>query len=115
MNFPEREQLNHEDIYPGMMFFFVREKVEGDKPLFTDPNPVFWESETPWTVIGKEYVPEPRNAFVGHWRFLLLGASARLAWHEGKFGWIRRIADPVWEERQRTWERDRLDAEVRRA
>lgn len=113
MKFPDLEQLNHEDIFAGMMFVFAREQVrEQDKPLFTDPDPAFWVEGATWMVIGKEFVPEPTNAFRGHWRFLLLGPDARLRWHEGRFGWIRRIADPVWEERDA---RDRLDAEVRRA
>lgn len=101
MNFPEQEQLNHVDIFSGMSFFFVRNSglKDNEKPLFLDPDPVFWDDTKMWTVIGKEYMDEPLTAMRGRWKFLLLGPNSTLRWHHGQLGWIKRVADPVWEER----------------
>lgn len=95
--YPDREQRNHIDIFPGLTFYFVRNpNSRGNKPLFTDPEDEWLNSGCAWLVIGKEYVPKLDG---GYWKFLLLGAGPTLKWHDGQFGWIRRVADPVWEER----------------
>lgn len=96
MKFPDYEQRNHVDIYPGLTLYFVRNPNAGNKPLFTDPDPEWWESNCTWTVIGKEYAQKLSG---GYWRYLPLGAGPTLKWHDGQLGWIRRVADPVWEER----------------
>ena len=96
--FPEREQRNHIDIYAGMMFYFVRTHAGfGFEPEYRKP----WvASDIAWTVIHKERAGgEPGSGETSHWRYLLLG-SGRLVWYGGDLGWIRRVADPVWEERQ---------------
>jgi len=118
MEFPEREQMSHVDIHAGMMFYFVRNPnlKPGEKPLFTDPDPVFWSEDVPWIVIGKEYDPGMPDVVVkGYWRYLLLGPGPTLRWHMGSLGWVRRVADPVWEERERNRGRDRHDTAIRRA
>lgn len=94
--FPEREQRNHIDVYGGMLFYFV--PGLGDFEA-THRRP--WvESNIAWTVVHKERIPddESRPYCSRGWRYLLLG-NGRLVWHDGHLGWIRRIADPVWEER----------------
>lgn len=118
MKFPEREQRHHSDIFAGLMFYFVRNPnlKDGEKPLFTDPDPAFFDHDVPWLVLGKEFVdtsPSPHTN--SYWRFLLLGPGPTLKWHVGHLGWIRRVADPVWEERERSGYWDRHDAEVKRA
>ena len=97
MNFPEREQRNHSDIFPGLTFYFVKNPnlKPGEKPLFTDPEPDF-DQTCAWTVIGKERITKVSGGYV---RYLLLGAGPTLRWHEGQLGWIKRVADPVWEAR----------------
>jgi hypothetical protein len=91
--FPEREQRNHIDIYAGMMFYFV--------PTWAAFEPEFrktWvESNIAWTIIHKELIGPNEGLVIGT-RYLLLG-NGRLVWHVGHLGWIRRVADPVWEER----------------
>lgn len=56
MQFPDREQRNHADIFPGLTFYFVRNPSAGDRPAFIDPDLEWWDSDCAWTVIGKEYV-----------------------------------------------------------
>lgn len=94
MKFPEREQRHHMDIHPGLMFYFVDNPNARSGPVFTDPDPEF-DKACAWMVIGKEYVEKMSG---GWWRYLLLGAGPTLKWHEGQLGWIRRVADPAWEE-----------------
>lgn len=96
VKFPDREQRHHSDIFPGLTFYFVRNPNANDKPLFTDPDPAF-SKDCVWMVIGKEYVQKLSG---GYWQYLLLGSGPTLQWHTGQLGWIRRVADPVWEERE---------------
>lgn len=96
VRYPDREQRHHSDIFPGLTFYFVRNPNAYDKPPFTDPDETRWGSDCAWLVIGKEYVTKLSG---GYWKYLLLGAGPTLSWHHGQLGWIRRVADPVWEER----------------
>lgn len=95
--YPEREQRHHTDIFAGMTFYFVQNPNvrPGDKPLFTDPDEE-WSRDCAWTVIAKEFIVKMSG---GYWQYLLLGPGPTLKWHIGQLGWIRRVADPVWEER----------------
>lgn len=86
------------------MFYFVDNPNADGRPLFTDPDPSFDQS-CAWLVIAKEKVVKMSG---GYTKYLLLGAGPILRWHVGQLGWIRRIADPVWEERENNgyWERN---------
>jgi len=101
MNFPERERRHHSDIFAGMMFCFV-EGPDKEKPTFVTLDDGGVDRTKPQMVIGKEYVQKFSG---GWWRYLLLGPGPdglpHLAWFEGNLHWIKRIADPVWEERER--------------
>jgi len=109
MQFSDREQRNHVDIEPGMMFFFMRNpnrRAQDDGPLYTDPDDEEFDHSVPWIVIGKEYVTKLSG---GYWRYLLLGPGPTLKWNEGQLGWIRRVADPLWDDRERNGYCARLD------
>lgn len=92
MEFSVREQRHHTDIFPGMFFFFVKNPNPGTQ-LFDDND---LDRTVPWMVIHKEYRTKIHGGF---WAYLLLGPDMRLVWHEGHLQWIRRVADPVFEER----------------
>jgi hypothetical protein len=94
MDFPKREQRNHNDIFPGLTFYFV-DNPNGADMIF-DRDAEQFDRTCAWIVIGKERVVKLDG---GYWRYLLLGAGPTLRWHDGQLGWIRRIADPVWEAR----------------
>lgn len=95
MDFPTYEQRSHVDIFPGMLFYFVRNPPARDKPIFTDPDPAF-DKDGAWLVLCKEYVEKTSYS---HWKYLLFGPGPIVKWHIGQLGWIRRVVDPVWEER----------------
>jgi len=102
LKFPDHEQRNHIDIYTGMMFYFVPKSSHSTSEAFeTEQRKPWVESNIAWTVIHKELTDSPSIC----WRFLLLGAG-KLIWHTGPLGWIRRVADPVWEERASSMDGD---------
>ncbi len=94
MQFPDREQRHYSDIFAGMTFYFVPNP--NGTSGFMDPDEEEFDHTMPWTVIAKEYHTKMSG---GYWRFLLLGPGPTLKWHDGQLGWIRRVGDPVWEER----------------
>jgi hypothetical protein len=85
------------------MFFFFVENPNPGTPLFQTLDDGEVDRNLPWMVIGKEYIQKLSG---GYWRYLLLGPNTadgepRLVWFNGSLQWIRRIADPVWEDRNR--------------
>ena len=93
ISFPEREQRHHSDIFPGMTFYFVENP---NSPGLLDTLEQDFDLNVPWTVITKDFTTKMSG---GYWKFLLLDPGPTLKWHDGGLGWIRRVADPVWEER----------------
>lgn len=94
----DREQRNYVDVFAGMMFYFLPSTSPVDQL-----NRQTMDVTVPWMVIGKEIERRDGsdyfNSSFRSERYLLLGHSTTLRWHTGNLGWIRRIADPVWEER----------------
>lgn len=79
--YEEFERRSHVDVFPGMMFYFR-------------------EAKLPCLVLCKEHMNCDRLMQPAYVRFLLLSGN-RIFWHIGNLYGIRRIADPVWEERYR--------------
>ncbi len=100
MDFPPHEQRSHVDVHAGLMFYFV-DNPNPAKPLFQTLDDGEVDRTKPWMVLGKEYVEKFSG---GYWRYLLLGpgndGQPRLVWFDGSLQWIRRVADPVYEERE---------------
>ena len=98
--YPEREQRHHSDIFAGLTFYFMPDPNAGTVNFnrLMDEQREEVDITVPWTVVGKEYVTKLSG---GYWRYLLLGPGPSLVWYEGRLGWIKRVADPVWEERDR--------------
>lgn len=96
--YPPREQRSPVDVFPGMTFFFQPDpnvNTASFNRMMDDARDGL-DITVPWTVIGKEQVTKISGGYV---RYLLLGPGPTLHWFEGRLGWIRRVADPVWEER----------------
>lgn len=90
--FPSREKRSHVDVFPGLAFYFVGTDSLARKATFGMWDEHTYVAGALWTVIHKQTFTSRAP------RFLLLG-NGGLVWHDGTFGFIRRVADPVWEER----------------
>ena len=93
MMFPSRERRHPCDVFPGMVFFIVDRNVGPDRP---DVDVL----DGPYTVICNfNDRGDDSGGIGGRFHILLLGPDCILRWREQELGWIRRIIDPVWEER----------------
>jgi len=90
VSFPSKERRHPCDVFPGMVFYIVDTlwKPTGEEPLL----------DGPYTVLCNFNDRGPGSRSEGY-NILLLGPGPRLVWRE-QLGWIRRIVDPVWEERE---------------
>lgn len=81
--YPQQERRHHSDVFPGMMFYFIA-SLDYSEQVFIGA----------YTVVGKSPLMD------GTCMLLLLTPVTTLVWHKPQLGWIRRICDPVWEERK---------------
>ena len=94
MFFPSKERVHPADVFPGMVFFIVDTQWGQGALVGTDLL------DGPFTVLCN-FNDRGEGSRSEGYNILLLGPGPRLVWRE-QLGWIRRVADPVWEAR---WER----------
>lgn len=95
VTYPDVEERMSLDIFPGLMFCF-RNNVK-KYLVFTRA-----QLDTVWMIVHVDVSGQAE-------RYLLLGSTGVLRWHDGELGRIKRIIDPVCEA---PWRREAREKEL---